>query len=280
MFNQLETLIWIIIKIVCILVPLLIAVAYMTMAERKVISYMQGRIGPNRVGPFGLLQPIADSLKLLFKEVIIPTKSNHYLFVIAPMLAIMPALAAWAVVPFMKGWVLADINAGILYLFAMTSLGVYGILVAGWASNSKYALFGALRSAAQVVSYEIALGFSLVGVILASGTMNLSDLVLKQSGGLWHWYWLPLFPLFIVYWISSVAETNRAPFDVAEGEAEIVAGHMVEYSGMSYAMFYLAEYANMWLVSILAATMFLGGWLSPIDSALFNWVPGLILLGF
>src|SRR3989338_3220095 len=283
MFNQLETFIWIIIKIICIVVPLMIAVAYITMAERKVISYMQGRIGPNRVGPFGLLQPIADSLKLLFKEVIIPTKSNHYLFVIAPMLAIMPALAAWAVVPFMKGWVLADINAGILYLFAMTSLGVYGILVAGWASNSKYALFGALRSAAQVVSYEIALGFSLVGVILASGTMNLSDLVLKQSGGLWHWYWLPLFPLFIVYWISSVAETNRAPFDVAEGEAEIVAGFHVEYSGMAFAIFFLAEYANMILVSTLASVIFFGGWLSPFEGIpvlghLFAWVPGIFWL--
>ncbi|OGT44991.1 MAG: NADH-quinone oxidoreductase subunit H [Gammaproteobacteria bacterium RIFCSPHIGHO2_12_FULL_38_11] len=283
MISQLQTLIWIIIKIICILLPLMITVAYVTMAERKVIGYMQGRIGPNRVGPFGLLQPIADVVKLLFKEVIVPSRSNNYLFVIAPMLSIMPALAAWAVVPFMKGWVLANINAGVLYLFAMTSLGVYGILVAGWASNSKYALFGALRSAAQVISYEIALGFSLVGVILASGTMNLSSLVLKQSGGLWHWYWLPLFPLFIVYWISSVAETNRAPFDVAEGEAEIVAGFHVEYSGMAFAIFFLAEYANMILVSALASIIFFGGWLSPFQGIpvldhLFSWIPGIFWL--
>ena len=283
MLEQLQTLIWIILKIICILIPLFISVAYVTMLERKVISYMQGRIGPNRVGPFGLLQPLADTVKLLFKEVIVPTQSNQYLFVIAPMLAIMPALAAWAVVPFMKGWVIANINCGVLYLFAMTSLGVYGILVAGWASNSKYALFGAMRSAAQVVSYEIALGFSLVGVILASGTMNLSDLVLKQSGGLWHWYWLPLFPLFIVYWISSVAETNRAPFDVAEGEAEIVAGFHVEYSGMAFAIFFLAEYANMILVSALASIIFFGGWLSPFQGipmldTFFAWVPGIFWL--
>jgi NADH-quinone oxidoreductase subunit H len=283
MITQLTTLIWIIIKIICIVLPLMIAVAYVTMAERKVISYMQGRIGPNRVGFRGLLQPIADSLKLLFKEVIIPTRANTYLFVIAPMLSIMPALAAWAVVPFMKGWVIANINGGVLYLFAMTSLGVYGILVAGWASNSKYALFGALRSAAQVVSYEIALGFTLVGVILASGTMNLSDLVLKQSGGFWHWYWLPLLPLFVVYWIASVAETNRAPFDVAEGESEIVAGFHVEYSGMAFAIFFLAEYANMILVSALASIIFFGGWLSPFEGIpvlghLFAWVPGIFWL--
>ncbi len=283
MLDQLETLIWILIKIVCIVLPLMIAVAYVTMAERKVISYMQGRIGPNRVGPLGLLQPIADSLKLLFKEVIMPSRANNYLFIIAPMLAITPALAAWAVVPFMKGWVLANINGGILYLFAMTSLGVYGILVAGWASNSKYALFGALRSAAQVVSYEIALGFSLVGVILASGTMNITDLVLKQSGGFWHWYWLPLLPLFVVYWIASVAETNRAPFDVAEGEAEIVAGFHVEYSGMAFAIFFLAEYANMILVSTLASIIFFGGWLSPFQGIpvlghLTAWIPGIFWL--
>lgn len=280
MLGQIQTLLWILLKIVCIILPLMGAVAYITMAERKVIGYMQGRVGPNRVGPFGLLQPIADSMKLLFKEVLVPTQSNRYLFVIAPMLSIMPALAAWAVVPFMKNWVVADINAGILYVFAMTSLGVYGILVAGWASNSKYALFGALRSAAQVVSYEIALGFSLVGIILASGTMNLQDLVLKQSGGFWHWYFIPLFPLFVVYWIASVAETNRAPFDVAEGESEIVAGFHVEYSGMGFAIFFLAEYANMILVSALASIFFFGGWLSPFEhvpvlGALFAWVPGI-----
>ena len=283
MIAQIETLLWILLKIICILIPLLISVAYVTMAERKVISYMQGRIGPNRVGPFGLLQPIADVVKLLTKEVILPTASNKYLFVIAPMLAIMPALAAWAVVPFMPGWVVANINAGILYVFAMTSLGVYGILVGGWASNSKYALLGALRSAAQVISYEIALGFALVGVILASGTMNLSELVLKQSGGFWHWYWLPLFPLFVVYWIASVSETNRAPFDVAEGESEIVAGFHVEYSGMAFAIFFLAEYANMILVSALASVIFLGGWLSPFEGIpvlghLFSWVPGIFWL--
>src|SRR3989344_650354 len=268
MLEQLETLLWILIKIICILIPLFIAVAYITMAERKVISYMQQRIGPNRVGIFGLGQPIADVVKLLTKEIIIPSKANPYLFVIAPMLAIMPALAAWAVIPFMPHWVVANINAGILYLFAMTSLGVYGILVGGWASNSKYALFGALRSAAQVISYEIALGFALVGVILLSGTLNLQELVLRQSGGFWHWYWLPLFPLFIVYWIASVAETNRAPFDVAEGESEIVAGFHVEYSGMAFAIFFLAEYANMILISVMCSTMFLGGWLSPLDGLL------------
>lgn len=283
MIDQLITLIWIVLKIICILIPLFISVAYTTMAERKVISYMQGRIGPNRVGFRGMLQPIADVLKLLHKEVIFPSAANKYLFVIAPMLAIMPALAAWAVVPFMQGWVVADINAGLLYLFSMTSLGVYGILVGGWASNSKYALFGALRSAAQVVSYEIALGFALVGVILASGTMNLSELVLKQSGGLWHWYFLPLFPLFVVYWIASVAETNRAPFDVAEGESEIVAGFHVEYSGMAFAIFFLAEYANMILVSALASIFFLGGWLSPFQGIpvldpLFAWIPGIFWL--
>src|SRR3990167_5031624 len=283
MLEQLETLLWILIKIICILIPLFIAVAYITMAERKVISYMQQRIGPNRVGIFGLGQPIADVFKLLLKEIIFPTQSNRYLFIIAPMLSIMPALSAWAVIPFMQNWVIANINAGILYLFAMTSLGVYGILVAGWASNSKYALFGALRSAAQVISYEIALGFALVGVILLSGTLNLQELVLRQSGGFWHWYWLPLFPLFIVYWIASVAETNRAPFDVAEGESEIVAGFHVEYSGMAFAIFFLAEYANMILVSALASVIFFGGWLSPFQGIpvldhLFAWVPGIFWL--
>lgn len=283
MLEQIQAFLWILFKIVCIVLPLMAAVAYTTMAERKVISYMQGRIGPNRVGPFGLLQPIADSLKLLFKEVIVPSASNKYLFVVAPTLSIMPALAAWAVIPFMKNWVLADINAGTLYIFAMTSLGVYGILVAGWASNSKYALFGALRSAAQVISYEIALGFALVGVILASGTMNLQTLVLNQAGGLWHWYFLPLFPLFVVYWIASVAETNRAPFDVAEGESEIVAGFHVEYAGMGFAIFFLAEYANMILVSALASVFFFGGWLSPFENipvlgAFFAWVPGIFWL--
>src|SRR3990167_3309193 len=283
MLNQLIMFIWIIIKIICIVLPLMIAVAYVTMAERKVIGYMQGRIGPNRVGLFGLGQPIADVIKLLFKEVIFPSAANKYLFIIAPMLSIMPALAAWAVVPFSKHLLLADINAGTLYLFAMTSLGVYGILVAGWASNSKYAMFGALRSAAQVISYEIALGFVLAAIVLISGTMNLQQLILNQSGGFWHWYFLPLFPLFVVYWIASVAETNRAPFDVAEGESEIVAGFHVEYSGMGFALFFLAEYANMILVSTIIALFFLGGWLSPFENipyigVLFSWVPGFFWL--
>ena len=283
MLNQLIMFIWIIIKIICIVLPLMIAVAYVTMAERKVIGYMQGRIGPNRVGLFGLGQPIADVIKLLFKEVIFPSAANKYLFIIAPMLSIMPALAAWAVVPFSKHLLLADINAGTLYLFAMTSLGVYGILVAGWASNSKYAMFGALRSAAQVISYEIALGFVLAAIVLISGTMNLQQLILNQSGGFWHWYFLPLFPLFVVYWIASVAETNRAPFDVAEGESEIVAGFHVEYSGMAFAIFFLAEYANMILVSALASVFFFGGWLSPFEHIpvlgnFFSFVPGVFWL--
>ncbi len=279
--DQIITLIWTIVKIIIILIPLFVGVAYVTMAERKVIGYIQGRIGPNRVGIRGVGQPIADVCKLLLKEVIVPSASNRYLYVIAPILALTPALAAWAVIPFAKGWVLANVNAGVLYLFAMTSLGVYGILIGGWASNSKYAFFGALRSAAQVVSYEIAMGFALVGVLLAAGTMNLSQIIMRQSGGFWHWYWLPLFPLFIVYWISAVAETNRAPFDVAEGESEIVAGFHVEYSGMGFALFFLAEYASMILVSGIAALIFMGGWLSPFQGIpvlghLLAWVPGII----
>lgn len=281
MIEQLTDLVWIVIKIVIILVPLMLAVAYITMAERKVIGYMQGRIGPNRVGLRGIGQPIADIVKLLMKEVLVPSMSNRYLFIIAPILSLAPALVAWAVIPFAKGWVLANVNAGLLFIFAMTSLGVYGVLVAGWASNSKYAFLGALRSAAQVISYEIALGFTLVGVLLAAGSMNLEQIVLRQSGGLWHWFWLPLLPLFVVYWISGVAETNRAPFDVAEGEAEIVAGFHVEYSGMGFALFFLAEYANMVLVCAVASLLFLGGWLSPFQGipgleTAFAWVPGII----
>lgn len=277
---QMMTLLHVLLGIVVILVPLILLVAYVTMAERKVIGYIQGRIGPNRVGFYGILQPIADVGKLLCKEIIFPAQSNRYLFVVAPMLAIGPALLAWVAIPFAKGWVLANIDAGVLYLFSMTSLGVYGILVAGWASNSKYAFFGALRSAAQVVSYEIAMGFALVGVLMVTDTMNLTQIVLKQTGGVWHWYWLPLFPLFIVYWISAVAETNRSPFDVAEGESEIVAGFHVEYSGMGFALFFLAEYANMILCSAIASLLFLGGWLSPFQGvpvlgSLFAWVPGL-----
>ena len=269
-------------KILLIVVPLMLAVAYLTYAERKIIGYIQVRIGPNRVGPYGLLQPIADGLKLVLKEVIFPAKSNLYLFLIAPVLAIGPALAAWAVMPFDATLILADIDAGLLYILAITSMGVYGIVIAGWASNSRYAFLGALRSAAQVVSYEIAMGFALVGVLIAAGSLNLGEIVLAQQGGVLSWFWLPLFPLFVVYFISGVAETNRAPFDVSEGESEIVAGFHVEYSGMAFAVFFLAEYADMILISMLAAVMFCGGWLSPFQGtfmeAWFMWVPGLVWL--
>ncbi len=255
----------IMIKLLVIVVPLMAGVAYYTLAERKVISFIQVRIGPNRVGPRGLLQPIADAVKLVFKEIIIPANSDKYLFVIAPVLSLFPALAAWAVMPFGDELVLADINAGLLYVLAITSLGVYGVIIAGWASNSKYAFLGTMRSAAQIVSYEIAMGFALVGVLMAAGSLNLGDIVNAQRGelGFIDWFWLPLLPLFAVYFISGVAETNRAPFDVAEGESEIVAGFHVEYSGMGFGVFFLAEYANMILISFLTVLMFLGGWLSP-----------------
>lgn len=258
-------LVWTLIKILAVVLPIIIAVAYYTYAERKVIGYMQARTGPNQVGPLGLLQPFADVFKMLFKELIVPANSNRFLFFLAPVLALAPAFAAWAVVPFDDGLVLADINAGLLYLLAMTSLGVYGIILAGWASNSKYAFLGAMRSAAQVVSYEIAMGFALVGVLIAAGSLNLSAIVEAQrgDGGVFDWFWLPLLPLFVIYFISGVAETNRAPFDVAEGESEIVAGFHVEYGGAAFATFFLAEYANMILVSVLAALLFTGGWLSP-----------------
>lgn len=279
----LQTLLVIILKIVVIAVPIMLSVAYITLAERKVIGYIQVRIGPNRVGPRGLLQPIADGLKLVLKEVIIPTNANRFLFVIAPLLALAPALACWAVIPFNDGWVLADIDAGLLYVLALSSMGVYGLIIAGWASNSKYAFLGSIRSAAQMVSYEIAMGFALVGVLMAAGSMNLSTIVESQSGSFLHWFWLPLLPLFLVYFISGLAETNRAPFDVAEGESEIVAGFHVEYSGMAFALFFLAEYANMILISILTALMFLGGWLSPFQGIpgvedLFSFVPGIVWL--
>ena len=283
MLQNIGILLWIIIKILIIVVPLLICVAYLTFAERKVIGYIQVRIGPNRVGFAGLLQPFADLIKLIFKEIIIPTRSNKYLFVIAPLFALTPALAGWAVVPFQDGMVLANIDAGVLYLFAMSSLGVYGVLIAGWASNSKYAMLGALRSAAQTVSYEIAMGFALVGVLLAAGSMNITDVVLSQQGGIWHWWCLPLFPLFMVFWIAGIAETNRAPFDMAEGESEIVAGFHVEYSAIGFALFFLAEYASMILIATIMALLFLGGWLSPFEGVpvlgdIFFFVPGFVWL--
>ena len=266
--QNVETVTIIVLKIVALVLPLLLSVAYLTLAERKVIGYIQVRIGPNRVGPRGLLQPIADAVKLLMKEVILPSNANRFLFIVGPVLAIAPAVAAWAVIPFDKGVVIANVNAGLLYILAMTSMGVYGVIIAGWASNSKYAFLGALRSAAQIVSYEIAMGFAIVGVLLAAGSLNIGEIVQAQQGGFWQWYWLPLLPLFVIYFISGVAETNRAPFDVAEGESEIVAGFHVEYSGMTFAIFFLAEYANMILVSALAALLFLGGWLSPLEGIL------------
>lgn len=275
LWNALPLVIQILLKITAIILPLLGLVAYYTLAERKVIGYMQVRIGPNRVGWRGSLQPIADAVKLMMKEIIIPTKADKILFLMAPMLAITPAMAVWAVFPFDEGLVLADINAGLLYILALSSLGVYGIIIAGWASNSRYALLGAMRAAAQMVAYEIAMGFALVGVLVAAGSLNLGDIVDAQRGNLLTWFWLPLLPLFGVYFISGVAETNRAPFDVAEGESEIVAGFHVEYSGMAFAVFFLAEYANMILISALTVLLFFGGWLSPLPQA---WVDGVFLL--
>ena len=256
-------------KILLVAIVVILVVAFSTYFERKVIGSMQGRVGPNRVGPLGLGQPFADVIKLLIKEVVIPSRSNRFLFVIAPLLTLVPALAAWAVIPMNDWFVIADINAGLLYVLALTSLGVYGVILAGWATNSKYAFLGAMRSAAQIVAYEIAMGFALVGVLMAGGSLNLGDIVRAQGGGFTHWFLLPLFPLFMVYWISGVAETNRAPFDVAEGESEIVAGFHVEYSGVAFALFFLAEYANMVLISGLTAIFFLGGWASPFEGIAF-----------
>lgn len=278
---------WILIKIVAVLAPLMGAVAYLTLWERKLLAFMQARLGPNRLGPSGLLQPIADALKLLSKELISPSAAAPGLFRLGPVMAIMPALAAWVVVPFGPETVLANVNAGLLVILAITSIEVYGVIIAGWASNSKYAFLGALRASAQMVSYELAIGFCFLVVVMTAGSLNLADIVASQERGMaanlglnfLSWNWLPLLPIFLVYLISGVAETNRHPFDVVEGEAEIVAGHMVEYSGMGFAIFFLAEYASMWLVSILAVLMFFGGWASPIDHALFNAVPGWIWLG-
>ncbi|MBK4734116.1 NADH-quinone oxidoreductase subunit NuoH [Noviherbaspirillum pedocola] len=286
-FGVIWPVVWNLIKIICVVLPIMGCVAYLTLWERKMIGWMHVRIGPNRVGPAGLLQPIADALKLLTKEIIVPARANKALFIIAPIMTIMPALAAWSVIPFGPEVALANINAGLLLVMAITSMEVYGIIIAGWASNSKYAFIGAMRASAQMVSYEIAMGFALVIVLMVSGSLNFTDIVVGQNTGMFasrglnflSWNWLPLLPVFFVYVISGIAETNRHPFDVVEGESEIVAGHMVEYSGMSFAMFFLAEYANMILISALASLMFLGGWASPLDFAPFNWIPGWIWLG-
>ncbi|HEY9538116.1 MAG TPA: NADH-quinone oxidoreductase subunit NuoH [Kiloniellaceae bacterium] len=271
---------FLVVKILAVLVPLLLAVAYLTYAERKVIAAMQLRKGPNVVGPFGLLQPIADAVKLLFKETILPSGANRVVFLMAPMLTFILAMIGWAVIPFDAGLVLADINVGILYLFAISSLGVYGVIMAGWASNSKYPFLGALRSAAQMVSYEVSMGFVIITVLLLVGSLNLSDIVLAQQGsyGLFSWFWLPMLPMFVIFFVSTLAETNRSPFDLPEGESELVAGFFVEYSAMTFALFFLGEYANMILMSAMTSILFLGGWLPPFDFAPFTWIPGPIWL--
>jgi NADH-quinone oxidoreductase subunit H len=257
-------------------IPLLVAVAYMTYVDRKVWASIQLRRGPNVVGPFGLLQPLADGLKLLLKETIVPSSANGVLFILAPMITFMTALIAWSVVPFDDGWVIADINVGILYLFAISSLGVYGIIIAGWASNSKYAFLGALRSAAQMVSYEVSIGFVLITVLLCVGSLNLSKVVLAQSGWFFNWFWLPLLPMFVIFFVSALAETNRTPFDLPMSEAELVQGFQTEYSSMPFALFFLGEYANMILLSALGSLLFLGGWMSPVPFAPFTWIPGVV----
>jgi len=286
-FTYVLPVVWILIQIVVVLVPLMIGVAYLTLAERKVIGYIQLRVGPNRVGPRGLLQPIADALKLLFKESIFPAQSNRGVYIIAPLLSLGPALLAWAVIPFGPTYdtpigpvtpVLANIDVSLLFLLAVTALGIYGIIMAGWAANSKYAILGSMRAGAQMIAYEIAMGFALIGVIMAANSLNIGEIVSAQTGGFWNWYFLPLMPLFVVYFISGVAETNRAPFDVAEGESEIVAGFHVEYAGMTFALFFLAEYANMILISILTALLFLGGWDAPLPVVPFTWIPGPVWL--
>ncbi len=272
--TYIEPTVWIVVYIVAIIVPLLLGVAYLTYFERKVIAAMQLRKGPNVVGPLGLLQPIADGAKLLLKETILPSSANKVVFLLAPMITFTLSLVAWAVIPFDAGMVLADINVGILYLFAISSLGVYGVIMSGWASNSKYPFLGALRSAAQMVSYEVSIGFVLITVLLAAGSLNLSDIVEAQAGGFWRWYWLPLFPMFVIFFVSALAETNRAPFDLPEAEAELVSGYNVEYSGMPFALFFLGEYANMILMSGMTSILFLGGWHPPIEIEPLTWIPG------
>ena len=286
LFGPIWPLVWTLVKIIAIVLPMFAAVAYLTLWERKLIGWMHIRLGPNRVGPLGLLQPIADALKLLMKEIISPARASHTLYIIAPLMVLTPAFAAWAVMPFQAELVLADVNAGLLYIMAITSVGVYGVILAGWASNSKYPFLGAMRASAQMISYEIAMGFALVSVLMVAGSLNLSNIVRSQEVGYFasmglnflSWNWLPLLPMFVIYFISGVAETNRHPFDVVEGESEIVAGHMVEYSGMAFALFFLAEYANMILIAALAATMFLGGWLPILDLPVLRDIPGFFWL--